>query len=295
MDTGAAGVNPQILAANTLAHLQSIARSDMQFSDPKLQALRNWLIRSGNLLMKQVSADKIHTSQSTDEIKSETVSKKKQKQETPPPSQTPSPRKHKKVDFKQCATRGVRHVYQPYLREISTPDWAGNLSSGDESETHEIEKIDRIDLHKELEIYESRISSGGDSVHFHPIMARQAKIVDRGLVLSQHEHEKAMRYEAVPIVEKTPCFWPERPWDRPETRMSKGETEQLERKLLEEDEKLKEFCSIQRPNPLVNPKRSQSSTAGPNKTKRIMKTTIVKLDPIYYLTDDSDGTDLDDF
>lgn len=290
MDGGTAGINPAVPSTSPLTQIQNFAKLEAQFTDPKFSTLRNLIMKLGPFMQAKAAPTKTEP-KSADKPKQQTKSSKKAPKAEPQSlAQSPSPRKQKKPEFKQCVSRGVRHVYQPYLRDISTPDWSGDFSSTEQLNI--IENFDRVKAHREMEIYEARILGGGDVLHCHPILARKAKEEDCGLVLSRLEYEKSQRYETVPVIEKVPGFWPERVWDRPETRMTKAETEETEKKLRAEEEKIMEICAIERVNPIVTPKRTQSGAGV--KVKK-MKSTTVKLDPIYYLTDDSDATEVDDF
>lgn len=292
MDGGTSGINPGVPATSALSQIQNLAKIEAQFTDPKFATLRNLIMKLSPLMQpKGAPVERVKTEPKTAEKpkQQQKVSKKAVKPEPQTNSQPQTPRKQKKPEFKQCASRGVRHVYQPYLRDISTPDWSGDFSSTDQLNV--IENFDIVEAHREMEIYEARILGGGDVLHCHPILARKAKEEDSGLVLSKHEYDKSMRYETIPVIEKAPDFWPMRAWDRPDTRMTKAETEETEKKLKYEEEKIMEICSVQRVSPIVTPKRTLSSTGV--KVKK-MKSTVVKLDPIYYLTDDSDATEMED-
>jgi hypothetical protein len=183
-------------------------------------------------------------------------------------------------EFKYALPHGVRHSYRPYIREISTPDWAATapsspaaFASGD---------FDVRDAHGQLEACEHRIISGVDQARRHPALCIDAASLRPELTLG--ESERAERYAVCEISEKVPAFWPARMWDQPAGRLSDVDSKRLG-ELLHGQE------------PEVLPKVAKSSVKiGPSLSPhRVKKTSLLLLDMNDYRTDASDEeTDWDE-
>lgn len=265
---------------------QSIPNIEAMRSDPQFSSIFREMLMKFAYAHARKSTDVKPTDKKVQQTKPQTPVKKAS---SDPPTPAPSPesprQRKKKPEFKHCVSHGVRHSYVPYIRDISTPDWAGNADVG---EGQKIDGFDVVQSHKNMEIYESRILCGYFPSYAHPILARKALMEDGGLVMTQYEYEKTQRYETQNVKERVPGFWPERPWDTPDVKMSPEETEVLAKRLRDEEEML---LPDQRMRDQYSPKRSQSGTPKQKKPK----STLIKVTPVRYMTDDSDCTDIDDF
>lgn len=273
-------------APSPLLQLPNFAALGAQMKDPNFsEHFRNLFLKFGRQARREDGQDGHAKSEKSGRQKTLGKGKKLKKA----PRDPTKPRPPKKSQFKHCISRGIRHCYVPYLRNISTPDWTGEAIETMSSE--KVEGFDRAAAHREMEIYESRILCGMDPCNFHPVLARKAKAEDRGLVLCRYEFEKAQRYETQRVKERTPKFWPARPWDTDETRMTDGETAALQKRLKEEEERLMSEFSA-KTSPLLPMRRCQT----PNiKIKKPQRTTLVELHAGDFLTDCEDDTDVDDF
>ena len=275
-------------AANPLLQIPNFAALGAQMKDPKISAnFRNLILKFGFQIQPRRD-DHPEPRAGADRAGKQKAASKGKKIKKAPRDPT-KPRPPKRAQFKHCVSRGIRHNYVPYIRSISTPDWAE--ATIDPIHEEKVEGFDRLGAHRELEIYESRILCGMDPLNFHPVLARKAKEEDRGLVLCLYECEKAQRYETERVKEKIPKFWPARPWDTDETRMNDAETAAMEKRLKEEEEKLMADFTA-RSSPLLTPRRTQTASV---KLKKPQRTTLVELHAGNFLTSSDDDTDLDDF
>jgi hypothetical protein len=190
--------------------------------------------------------------------------------------------KTKDREFKHAVSHGVRHSYQPYIREISTPDWAAITPCP--SPVSEKCGFDIRQIHGRLEFFEHRIINGHYQQYRHPA---QCLVADDGRPFdpSSAESEKVERYLTGTVTERIPRFWPERSWDRECDRMTDEETKRLE-------EAIAGPIPESPPKPVRSAVKIRSSGGSP----RIKKTSMVMLDFHDYQTDESeDETDWDDF
>jgi hypothetical protein len=189
--------------------------------------------------------------------------------------------KTKDREFKHALSHGVRHSYQPYIRDISTPDWAATATSppvagigGD---------FDVCEAHGQLEVCEHRIINGLDKEHRHPALCVEAAALD--IEFTALEEEKADRYAVCEVSEKVPTFWPPRVWDSPEKKLSDEESKRLEQLLVGQGMEV-----VQK---LVKPPVRMRPSVSPQ--PRVKKTTVLLLDTNDYRTDGSDeDTDWDE-
>jgi hypothetical protein len=191
--------------------------------------------------------------------------------------------KTKDREFKHAAPHGTRHSYQPYIREISTPDWEPAKPASRPGAN--FSAFDICEIHGRLELFEHRIINGHDPLYSHPAQCIPAA-EEREFDPNQTEAEKTQRYQNGEVIERIPRFWPDRKWDRPADRMSEEETKKLQDAIAGPggDASLKMVKS---------PARVRPSSTGPH---RVKKTSVLPLDFHNYRTDGSDGeTDWDEF
>jgi hypothetical protein len=216
--------------------------------------------------------------------KPKSKSKPKPKPNPNPKPVAPAPKrqyeKRKDNEFKQPACHGIRHSYQPYIRTISTPDWAPAEAAAQSSEN--FSGFDFCEVHERLELFEHRIINGGDPQYRHPAQCLKAA-EERELQPTTDESERRERYSASEVIERIPRFWPERKWDHVDDKMSEEETKRLQDAMG---------------GPPVDgrmvklPARVRPSSKG---SHRVKKTSVVLLDSHDYRTDGSDGeTDWDE-
>jgi hypothetical protein len=189
--------------------------------------------------------------------------------------------KTREREFKHNVSHGIRHSYQPYIREISTPDWAA--ASPAPAAPPGIAGFDIREAHGRLEFCEHRIINGRDPQFRHPAQAIAAAEIEP-FDPTPIEAEKVDRYDICEVTERIPRFWPERQWDRDGTRMTEEETKRLEEAIAGPE------CPPKPPRSAV---RIRQSPSGPPKVK---KTSLVVLDFHKYETDGSETeTDWEDF
>jgi hypothetical protein len=251
--------------------LDSIAAFRSPNADIRFSALRDFMLRMG-LSLQPARAD---------------PAPKPPPKPRPPPSPVSTPmsspiaitpkRQYQKTrdrEFKYALSHGVRHSYEPYIRDISTPDWTATAPSPLSAAV--AADFDICGLHRRLEVCEHRIINGRDTKRHHPAMCIEA--ADAEVELTADEEEKAERYAVCEIAERIPTFWPSRIWDGPEARLSEGESRRLEEMLAGNG-------TENVPKIVKSPIRIRPSMSPQQKVK---KTTLVLLDMNDYLTDGSD-------
>jgi hypothetical protein len=210
----------------------------------------------------------------------------------PPPSPQSLKSPKKKPDFKSCASRGVRHSYAPYIRPISTPNWTDSPSADRPAESPHESDFTIRDMHRKLEVYESRIISRADHAHRHPALSVVAMDeADGPIVLSGAEADRADRYRAVEVADRIPRFWPARPWDRPEAMMTQEETDRMAHWIEQQ-------VVAARPGmpERMAPRIPRIASDGGVKKQVKKKNSVIVLETELFLTDGSgDETDWEDY
>jgi hypothetical protein len=251
--------------------LDSLAALRSPSADIRFTALRDFMLRMG-LSLQPVRVD--------------TVPKPPPKPKPVSSPVSPAPKrqyqKQKDREFKHALSHGVRHSYQRYIRDISTPDWTAPSPSpigaaiGGE--------FDACDAHGLLEVCEHRIINGLDPERRHPAQCVEAAAL--GLEMTAAESEASGRYGVGAVNEKVPTFWPPRMWDKSDRQLSREESKALEDLLAMQGTEVL-------PKVVKPPVRVRVS---PSPQQKVKKTTVVLLDMHDYKTDGSDAdTDWDDF
>jgi hypothetical protein len=265
-----------------IPQLQAI---EAHLKDPNLSnAVREMILRFGpSLFTKREEGADARSRQTLEKVKG-----KQRKGVAKPiaPVSPPRAKEKKRPEFTYCLSRGVRHSYKPYIRDISTPDWA-------ESRCGKVASIscdgafDRATVHGLLETYESRIQNGRDKDRLHPALSISAYTEGLELVRSAFETEKADKYEEVRVRTRVPQFWPKRVWDTPEDLMSAEQSQHLSAELagLQLTGMTAKAPSVKAPSG-SRPKRSM---------KKVVRTNALVLHRISYVTDEEDDTDWEDF
>jgi hypothetical protein len=212
--------------------------------------------------------------------------KSKKKGQPTCPISPPRCKEKKKPEFTYCVSRGIRHSYTPFIRDISTPEWSDSRSEITAKLAPE-EKFNMIHSHEMLETYEYRIQNGMDREHLHPAMALTAFREGNGLVRSAFESSKTEKYESVEIQYKIPRYWPERAWDSPDRTMS-----------VEHSQKLYDFLSNMQMAGVNAKVMSPKIPATPRPKKLVKKMSRangISLHRTNFMTDEEDDTEWDDF
>jgi hypothetical protein len=216
------------------------------------------------------------------------------------PEPPPRPKKQKKKPEyllnPPVPIKRSRSAILPPPRNIHTPDWCD--ASFEELAPVAVGPFDIPSAHRILEICESRIQRGEDPAHRHPALARVASTDD--MVLSAKEVEMGERYAEVRTDELVPGFWPERVWDRDQTRMNEAETERLRQRLenilLAENALLPSFAPKLKRASSTAPVRKASTKTGRQKfvSRKGSEMTVVSVDFRNFQTDNEE-TDWEDF
>jgi hypothetical protein len=204
-------------------------------------------------------------------------------------------RKKKGEGFTFSVSRGVRHFYENYIREISTPDWAAPCLPA-ALEPPPTGAFDIGATHLKLEICEHRIINGLDRARGHPAMCLDAAEEAPEETWAPYEAARKKRYARCDVAERIPTFWPARPWDTDAAVLSPDASERLRDKLREQGvlrPPLPQPSAARKP-PEKKPKRIRPTTvAGRRVTSN---TSLISLNFRKFLTDDSDDeTDWEDF
>jgi hypothetical protein len=190
----------------------------------------------------------------------------------------------KDTSFKPCLSSGIRHCYQPYIKEISTPEWTATPAPV--FSPHPVQ-FDIREIHRQLEMCESRILNGTDQIHRHPALS----VVAVTETDEFPEDERSLRYDTVPIVERIPDFWPERCWDTEERKMNSDESRELMDAMISQ--------RSQNVLTAVSSVKSQSHAkrvANRGRRKKGVPPSVILLNFRNFETESSDcETDLDDF
>jgi hypothetical protein len=153
------------------------------------------------------------------------------------------------------------------------------------------------EIHSAIEIYEHRIQSGKDKVRIHPAQAVDAfRNEGPPKTLTREERRLQQRYGVEEERLGIPEFWEDRAYDRPGQRMSKSETAKMETMIRELTKE-----------PITRKQREEQAKA---EGRAIMRTRraerqlekmeeppfpVLRMTSRYVCTDDSDGTDWEDF
>lgn len=151
--------------------------------------------------------------------------------------------------------------------------------------------------HQRMEVYESRILAGVESKYKHPAEVIE---MDKELlytVYTKDECERADRFLTIPENKIIPNFWPSRNWDSAENILDETKTEDLSKRIREVTPNISRFwvLGLNGKGNVNKVKHSNSSSGFDKKRKCDNHRTIIKLNTIKCMTDDSDDfTEIED-
>ena len=119
----------------------------------------------------------------------------------------------------------------PYSPEVEGKEFGDDEDHNDAQ--NDPPHFNIIICHSRLEVIEARISDDKIQNLIHPA---QTLSYDRThqepLKLSKKEAEKKNHYKIIQTPKRIPLFWTRRQWDKPETIMTKNESEELEQAIM---------------------------------------------------------------